>query len=63
LIESDFRKQLKKSGYLINPKEPSDFFYFNGRRERAWVIDYEKLKTVCDVEGFWTNTPDSVSAQ
>jgi len=59
LTEPEFRRQLKKSPYIIDKNKPSDHRYFNGNRERAWIIDFEKLQSVCDVEGFLKQPPES----
>jgi hypothetical protein len=58
LTEPEFRRQLKNSPYIVNKKKPSDYRYFGGNRERAWIIDFEKLQSVCDVEGFLKQPPE-----
>jgi hypothetical protein len=45
----DFKKQLGKSGYLL---AKSVLREYGEKRFRSWVIDYEKLQSVCDVSGF-----------
>jgi hypothetical protein len=47
---ADFRRQLEKSEYFISNE---DVMKFDGRSVRVWTLDYEKLKAVCDVEGFY----------
>jgi hypothetical protein len=58
LTYNDFKQQLKKSGYVINPDNPTELRYYNGKRVRVWVLNYEKLQSVCDVEDFWDNSSE-----
>jgi hypothetical protein len=46
---TDFHRQLERTDYFISKNETR---YFNGKKTRVWCLDYELLRTVCDIEEF-----------
>ena len=50
----DFHRQLERTDYFISKDETK---YFKGVKTRVWTLNYELLRTVCDIEEFWDGDP------